>query len=146
VVRRVVAAQAPAEVALLDGLDDLGDDEVTRLMRRGPGNDGPVGFGLPEAVALATPVVWLVVNEVATKAAGAAAEGAVGGLKRVARMVLRRGPERKIVPPLTPAQLREVHERTVERALAARMSEGKARALADSVVAELALRDDDPAR
>jgi hypothetical protein len=39
-----------------------------------------------------------------------------------------------------------VHERTVERALAARMSEGKARALADSVVAELALRDDDPPR
>jgi hypothetical protein len=144
VVRDVVAARAPEETVLLDGLTDLPDGEVTRLLRgRARQRNGPLGFGLPEAVALVTPVVWLVLDEIAQKAGEAAAEGTVSRLRRLIRRLLRRRPVRQSVPRLTPEQLDVVHGQVVARGVAAHLDEETALGLADAVVSRLARSTDE---
>jgi hypothetical protein len=147
VVRDVVAAHAPEETVLLDGFADLPDEKVTRLMRgRGRQRNGPLGFGLPEAVALVTPVVWLVLDEVAKKAGEDAAEGSVSRLRRLVRRVLRRKQPRRSIPRLTPEQLSLVHAHTRERGVAAHLDEETAHSLADAVVSRLARITDEAPR
>lgn len=144
VVRDVVAARAPEETVLLDGLTDLPDGEVTRLLRgRARQRNGPLGFGLPEAVALVTPVVWLVLDEIAQKAGEAAAEDTVSRLRRLIRRLLRRRPVRQSVPRLTPEQLDVVHGKVVARGVAAHLDEETALGLADAVVSRLARSTDE---
>jgi hypothetical protein len=135
----MVAARAPEEIVLLDGFADLTDAEVTRLLRgRARQRNGPLGFGLPEAVGLVTPVVWLVLDEIAQKAGEAAAEGAVARLRRLIRRLLRRGPARRPVPRLTAEQLDLVHTQIARQGVAAKLDEQSAASLADAVVSRLA--------
>ncbi len=147
VVRDVVAARAPEETVLLDGFADLSDGEVTRLLRgRARQRNGPLGFGLPEAVALVTPVVWLVLNEVTQKAGEAAAEGTVSRLRRLIRRLLRRQQPRQSIPRLTSEQLNLIHAQTLERGVAAHLDEETALGLADAVVSRLARLTDEAPR
>jgi hypothetical protein len=139
VVRDIVVTRSPEEAPLLDGLQEMTDDEITRLMRGSrKERGGPLGFGLPDAVTLATPVVWLIVHEISQKAAESAAESAVSGVKSRVRRLLRRPQPERSVPPLTPEQLQQVHQQTYDRAVAADMEATAAEALADGVVSRLA--------
>ncbi|WP_190413443.1 hypothetical protein [Streptomyces venezuelae] len=144
VVADVVARQAPHELPLLQGLAALEADEALAALRR---PDGPedLGFGLAEAAAVVTPLVWLVVDEACRSAVGAAVErsaaGLGGPLRRGLRRVLRR-PEpaaELAVPALDAAQLSAVHARIKEGALGRGLDTTTAEALADAVVARLAM-------
>ncbi|WP_234106919.1 hypothetical protein, partial [Streptomyces venezuelae] len=144
VVADVVARQAPHELPLLQGLAALEADEALAALRR---PDGPedLGFGLAEAAAVVTPLVWLVVDEACRSAVGAAVErsaaGLGGPLRRGLRRVLRR-PEpaaELAVPSLDAAQLSAVHARIKEGALGRGLDTTAAEALADAVVARLAM-------
>ncbi|MEU4075558.1 hypothetical protein [Streptomyces venezuelae] len=144
VVADVVARQAPHELPLLQGLAALEADEALAALRR---PDGPedLGFGLAEAAAVVTPLVWLVVDEACRSAVGAAVErsaaGLGGPLRRGLRRVLRR-PEpaaELAVPALDAAQLSAVHARIKEGALGRGLDATAAEALADAVVARLAM-------
>jgi hypothetical protein len=139
VARDIIAQRAAEETALLDGFADLSDDQITRIMRNGAKqHNGPLGFGLPEAVALITPVVWLVLTDLAQKAAGVAADRAVSRVRALLRRLLRRPQPRRRIPALTAEQLRLVHAQALARARAASLEEAAAQALADAIVSRLA--------
>lgn len=138
VVRDVIAEQAPEELALLDGMASLDDTEITRVLRRSRERRDPLGFGVTEVAALVTPVVWLVLNEVAQRGAAAAVDGAGRqGLAWWRRLRGRPSPTVE-VPALSPPQLKEVRGKVRARALAAGLPADQAEALADAVVSGLA--------
>jgi hypothetical protein len=90
VVRDVVAEVAPEELVVVDGLARFDDETVVRRLARPGQRRDPLGFGVGEIVDLATPVVWLVVNEAAKRAAGSAVNETAKGTKALLRKVFRR--------------------------------------------------------
>jgi hypothetical protein len=140
VVRDVVADIAPDELPLVDGLSSFDDDRAIRLLiRRGSGRRDPLGFGLDEIVVLASPVVWVVVNEAAKRAASKAVDGAAKGARSGLRKLFRRNRAARVVPPLSREQLAEVRRQVLELAAHNGFDEQRAQALADGVVARLTL-------
>lgn len=138
VVSDVVARQAPEELPLVDGLARLDhDDAVRRLKRRN--TSAPLGFGLAETAAVITPVVWLAVDEVCRTSARTLVGRVLPGLEALVRRLLRRPPPPPEVPALTAEQLEAVHRRVREGAARAGLEGVAGEALADRVVARLAL-------
>ncbi|WP_406389616.1 hypothetical protein [Streptomyces sp. NBC_00887] len=138
-VRDIVTAFAPHELVALDGLEPLNDAQVTRLFARRDGGEDPLGFGLTEVTALVVPVVWLVVNEVATRGADMAADGLLARMRSAAdRMLRRSSPQVEAMPPLSSEQLEAVHSKVLGRAADAGIEGRQAQALADAVVSRLA--------
>ncbi|MFF4381116.1 hypothetical protein [Kitasatospora sp. NPDC001547] len=142
----VVTRLAPEELPLLRGLDRLPAEEVVALFGRRRRGE-PLGFGLAEAAALVTPVVWMAVDEACRAAVGAGVARAGGGLRRL--WLWRRGRARPAleppVPPLDERQLAAVHARVRTGAREAGFDEPAAGALADCVVARLAMEPGAPA-
>ncbi|WP_176946902.1 hypothetical protein [Lentzea fradiae] len=117
VVRSVVARVEPAELPLLDGLAEFDDETVVRRLSGRAGRE-PLGFGLGEILALVTPVVWLVLNEIAQRAAGAAVDGTAKGAKRLLRRLTGRRSQQVVLPALTADEVAEVRRRLRELAAA----------------------------
>jgi hypothetical protein len=141
VVKEVVAKEAPQERALVESLDRFDDAQAVRLLKRR--RRDPLGFGLSEAAALITPIVWIAVQELCR----AAAEPAVAGLRRRARAAARRlrrrpAPE-PIVPPLSAEDLDTLHSRIYQDAVTAGLAEEAARSLADRVKQQLQSQEPD---
>ncbi|MBZ4015404.1 hypothetical protein CCS38_06525 [Streptomyces purpurogeneiscleroticus] len=147
VVREVVADIAPEELPLVDGLALLDDTVAVRRLSRRRGPREPLGFGLGEVFTLVTPVVWLVLDQMANRAVGTAVDGMVEGAKTLWRKALRRQSAPVAVPPLSREQLAEVRQRVLETAAQRGLPEERATAIADAVVARLVLADegDEPA-
>ncbi|MFE4368385.1 hypothetical protein ACFRMN_09080 [Streptomyces sp. NPDC056835] len=106
----------------------------------GQGRRGePLGFGFAEAAALVTPVVWLVLDQVARRGLDVATEGLMERWSRRVRGILRRGAGEPPVelPTLGRAELALVRERILERAVERGMDRAEAEALADGVIARL---------
>jgi hypothetical protein len=143
VVRDVVAEVAPEELPVVEGLLHLRDDTVRRRLQRRSQPKEPLGFGLGEVAALATPVVWLVLDEAGRRFAGAAVDGAAKGTRTLWRKVFRGRQAPVIVPRLTHEQAAEVRRRVLELATQNGMERPKAAVLADAVVARLVLEDPD---
>ncbi|WP_086827143.1 hypothetical protein [Allokutzneria sp. NRRL B-24872] len=143
VVRDVVAKVAPEELPVVDGLVLFDDATVVRRLRRGGNRRDPLGFGLGEIVVMVTPVVWLVMEQIAEKAAGAAVDGTAKGAKALLRKVFRKRSAPVVIPPLSKDQLAEVWRRVQEAALQRGMSEDRAKQVADEVVARLFLESPD---
>ncbi|MFD7631042.1 hypothetical protein ACFV7Q_34305 [Streptomyces sp. NPDC059851] len=139
VVRDVVAEVAPEELPLVAGLAGFDDaTAVRRLGGRGRRRE-TLGFGLGEAAALVTPVVWLAVNHAAQRMVGAAVDGAADRARSGLRRLFRRPSREVTVPPLTREQLAEVREAVLEVAAQRGLEEDRASTIADAVVARLAL-------
>ncbi len=141
--RDVVAKVAPEELPVVDGLVLFDDATVVRRLRRGGNRRDPLGFGLGEIVVMVTPVVWLVMEQIAEKAAGAAVDGTAKGAKALLRKVFRKRSAPVVIPPLSKDQLAEVWRRVQEAALQRGMSEDRAKQVADEVVARLFLESPD---
>ncbi|WP_354637649.1 hypothetical protein [Kitasatospora camelliae] len=141
VVVDVVTQLAPEELPLLRGLDGMPAEKVVELFGRRRRGE-PLGFGLAEAAALVTPVVWMAVDEACRAAVGAGVERAGRGFRRLWRRGGGRGHARPAVeppvPPLDARQLAAVHARVHAGAREAGLDESAAGALADCVVARLA--------
>lgn len=140
VVREVVAEQAAHELPLVDGLRELDDERVIRiLLGRGPRRE-PLGFGLAEAAALVTPVVWLVLDQAARRGVDAATDGLMDRGRAVLRRVLRKSPapEPRELVELDRDELALVRTRILEGAAGQGIGSEQAEVLADSVVARLA--------
>ncbi|MFC9228663.1 hypothetical protein ACFTZI_06770 [Streptomyces decoyicus] len=143
IVRDVVAATAPDEMVLLEGLLRSDDDSaVARLSGRRRSRE-PLGFGLHEVTALVTPVVWLVLDEAARKVVGAAVTGAATRSRTLLRRISRRPAAPTVMPPLTPDQLESVRLRVLELGAESGLEPGTVTALAERVVARLVLRPPD---
>ncbi|MFB9905605.1 hypothetical protein [Allokutzneria oryzae] len=139
VVRDVVAEVAAEELPIVDGLAALDDATVVRRLSGRGRRREPLGFGLGEFVVMVTPVVWLVVDHMAKKLADSAVDGAAKGMKSLLRKVFRKGATSVVVTPLTAEQLAEVRRRVLEVAAQRGLPEERANAVADAVVARLAL-------
>ncbi|MFF4191002.1 hypothetical protein [Nonomuraea sp. NPDC001831] len=144
VVRDVVAATAPEELLLVDGLAGLDDGLVIRRLGRRGTRREPLGFGLGEIAALVTPVVWLVIDEAARRAGTAAVDGAAARTKTVLRKVFRRPAAAVFVPDLSRDELAQVHRRVLETAVEHGLDDSRARLIADAVVGRLALAAPEP--
>lgn len=139
VVRDVVAEVAPDELPLVEGLDRLDADRaVQRLARRSRPRE-PLGFGFGEIAELVTPVVWIAVDETVRRAVDGTTVGMPARVRRVLRRVLRRTAPARTVPPLTREQLTEVRQAVLDLGVRNGLRSERAAALADRVVARLAL-------
>ncbi|WP_063759293.1 hypothetical protein [Streptomyces scopuliridis] len=140
VVRDVVAEVAPEESSVIAGLAQFDDAAVVRLLKqKGNGRREPLGFGLGEIAVMATPVVWLVVDQAARQIGSVAADGATVGARSLVRRILRRRSAEVTVPSLAPEQLAEVHRQVLEAATRRGLERERAEVLADAVVARLTL-------
>ncbi|MET9491402.1 hypothetical protein [Nocardia sp. NPDC006630] len=145
VVRDIVGTVAPNELPIVEGLASLDAEVAIRRLSGSRGRREPLGFGVEEITVLATPIIWLAVNEAATRAGAAAAEGAAKGAKALLRKVFRRPSAPADVPPLTAEQLREVHHYVLELAQQRGVNTEQADVIANAVVARLALSPSDQA-
>ncbi|HZV51001.1 MAG TPA: hypothetical protein VFD49_14675 [Candidatus Dormibacteraeota bacterium] len=130
--RAAVARLAPEEAPLAEA--GLGATPAPG------GGEEVLGFGLEVALPLLTPVALAVAQEVA-RCVGDQLGAAVRRRRRLAGWLRRGRPDRgprPARPPLTPAQLAEVRRLARERARALGLSESRAGALADAIVASLA--------
>lgn len=135
IVRDVIAAAVPDELPLVEGLRrTAGDRGVRRLARRRRERE-PLGFGLGDVAVLATPVVWIAVDEAVRRGV----DDTLTGARRRLRRLRRRRTHDRTVPPLTRAQLARVRARVLELAAKAGLDPGQAGTLADQVVARLVL-------
>ncbi|MET9630536.1 hypothetical protein ABZX92_23995 [Lentzea sp. NPDC006480] len=120
-------------------------EQAERRLRRA--YDDPLGFGLGDIVAMATPVIALVSGSVITAVSDSVGKAVQDGTTNAVRKAWRkvRGkPEEPLELPstdLTTSQLAEVRQIALDRALALGMEQPKAEALADAVVVALVLRE-----
>ncbi|MFG2459919.1 hypothetical protein ACGFWE_23025 [Streptomyces sp. NPDC048523] len=143
VVRAVVTERAPNELPLVEGLFRFDDQEAVRVLAgRGPRRE-PLGFGLAEATALVTTVVWLTLDQVARRALDAAADGLLARCRSGLRRVLRRGAAAPpcTLPELDRAQLTLVRAQILRLATERGIDTDEAASLADAVVVHLATAD-----
>lgn len=148
--RRVVRKIAPEELPSFDVVAapylETPEPAARRLRQA---HDDPLGFGLGDIVAMATPVIALVSGSVITAVSDslgkAVRDGTAGALSKAWRKIRRKPQEPLELPstPLTREQLAEVRQIALDRALSLGMKHQKAEALADAVVAALVLRDND---
>lgn len=132
VVRDVVSGFAPEELPVVDGLCRLDDDQVILRLSRRQRRES-LGFGLDDIAVLATPIVWIALDEVIRRITGTAVGGVTRRAKLLVRKVLRRRGPTVVVPQLTPAQLEQVQQHVRELALKSGFDEERADALAERV-------------
>jgi hypothetical protein len=143
--RDLVASVAPEEMPLFTPLSSAYFDAPERLERQP--KDDVLGFGVGEVVVALTPIALSVVAEVLTylrrELAQTAAKDVTGAVDGGVRSLFRRfhHDARPAVAPaaLSREQLAEVGRLAYDRARAMRLSEPRARLLADAVVGSLAL-------
>ncbi|MFE1311890.1 hypothetical protein [Streptomyces sp. NPDC058755] len=144
VVRDVVDQHAPQERQLVEDLADLEYGLVIRRMRQASsaGRGDPLGFGLDDIASMLTPWILMVVDE-ACRAAVADGTGRLVNRATTALGRLRPSARRTAAPPEVPdldrEQLASVRRRVREEAIRRGLPDTEADALADSVVARLAL-------
>ncbi len=147
--RRVVRKIAPEELPSFDLVAAPyleNPEQAERRLRRA--HDDPLGFGLGDIVAMATPVVALVSGSVITAVSDsvgkAVRDGTTNAVRKAWRKLRGKPAEPLELPstPLTTTQLAEVRQIALERALSLGMKQQKAEALADALVAALVLRED----
>ncbi|MCG8928415.1 hypothetical protein [Lentzea sp. CC55] len=147
VVRKIAPEELPSfEIVAAPYLEN--PKQAERRLRQA--HDDPLGFGLGDIVAMATPVIALVSGSVITAVSDSVGKAVQQGTTNAARKAWRKLRGKPAEPlelpstPLTTPQLAEVRKTALERALSLGMEREKAEALADAVVTALVLRDNDP--
>ena len=143
-VQAVVRDFAPEEMMLLAGLGQLDEVEIGSRFKRGSRRDDPLGFGMGEAVALVTPVVWTVVQEIATRIGDTTADGLSSRVRALMRKKRRPGTPAAPLPHFGRAECDEVRRKVLELAMQGGMKKERAELLAYKVAAQLETADDGP--
>lgn len=146
--RRVVRKIAPEELSSFDIVAAPYLESPKQAERRlRQAHDDPLGFGLGDVVAMATPVIALVSGSVITAVSDSVGKAVSDGTTNAVRKAWRKLRGKPVAQlelpstPLTTPQLAEVRQIALERALSLGMDQQKADALADAVIAALVLRD-----
>jgi hypothetical protein len=137
IVRSVIASQAGHELPYYARLARSGDSWVLWRLRHQRGRSGPLEFGLSEMATLATPIVWITLNEAAQEFGSAAGDGMFAGVRALLRRLLRRKPKPAIIPPLTEEQRQKVRDAVRESLLKKKLSQQRADDIANAVYYEL---------
>jgi hypothetical protein len=107
-------------------------------------HDDPMGFGLGDALAMATPVIALVSGSVVTALSDSVAASVRDAGGKLVRKITRKAKPHELpaAPEWTPEQLDEIREVALARALDLGMKKAKAATLADALVGALLRRRD----
>ncbi len=135
----VVESKVPEERWLLENLDPLDDEQVSRSLRRaGARWRGPLRFGLPDVAPFVVPLIWMVVEQLSDHATGKAVDAATKRIgTRVRAMIGRRPAANPTVSPVGADTLRHVRSRIIDGAVARGFDSARAEELAEEVVARL---------
>jgi hypothetical protein len=147
--RDVVASLAPTELPLFNAISREYAKDPEKATKSAQAREEPLGFGVALALPLLTPIVITVAEAVfkfiasevlkaTQQEAGAAIDQAV---HQAAQKVTGAQPSAASTPataPLTAAQLSEVRQVALNRALSLQLSRDQAERLADAMVARLA--------
>ncbi|MFI1912757.1 hypothetical protein [Nocardia sp. NPDC020380] len=144
IVRETIAAAAPSELVLVDSLAGLGDAAVSRRFRRRRQGHDPLGFGVEEAAALATPVVWLAVEEAAKRLGAAAGDGVTKESKILLRKIFHRGARASELPAMSTEEIALTRPTVLALAGERGLAPEQATALADALAVRLARIDAPP--
>lgn len=143
--RDIVARIAPDELPVVAGYARQRPLLVARRLRSRRRRRDPLAFGLEATVGLVAPLVWLAVDEAVRRIGQNAGDGISKRLERAVRRLSGRRPgqrEQSAEPQLitfTPEQLAAVHATAIESAARHGTKAKTAAAMADSIVAVLAL-------
>ena len=144
--RDIVAQTAPQELPLFRATSAAYFKNPARALKSQAGKDEVLGFGVGEAVVMLTPSVLIIVNQVVafvtSEVQKSVAEESSNLLSDLVRQMFKKfRPEReqKTPPPLTPAQLANVHKLAYEEAGRLALPDAQAKLLADSIVGSLAI-------
>lgn len=143
--RDLVSEVAPQELPLFRAASEAFYKDPENLTAERPATDDMLGFGTGEAVALLTPVIIAVSQQVVlfvmeqVKKSGEE-QGATLINETVKKMFKKFRPARKDGPvPLDSEQLAQVRKMALKQALELKLSEQRARLLADAIVGRLAI-------
>jgi hypothetical protein len=95
---------------------------------------------------LATPVVWITLNEAAREFGSAAGDGMFAGVRALLCRLLRRKPKPATMLPLTEEQRQKVRDAVRESLLKKKLSKQRADDIANAVYYELSLKSAAPAK
>jgi hypothetical protein len=143
----VIARVAPAELSLFQAFSDADANGLQGTSARRGRSDKVLRFGIPDAVALVTPVVLIVANEIVRYFTEEAAKASTTRLQRFLRR-RRHAPSQTAEPDdegnslLTPAHEAEVRRIVLEAANRSELSEERAEELADAVIDALTDMED----
>jgi hypothetical protein len=146
-VRQVTEDLAPEESRVLAALDGFDDSEVRRRLAAGSGRDQRLGFGLEEAAALISAVVWIGVDQAVRRIVDATADKA--GHARHSWWPFSRQSKAEpavVVPALSVEQLGVVERCVLEAAHAAGLSSDRGARIADSTIRRLVVGPEKPAK
>lgn len=146
--REVVADTAPAELPLFRATSRAFFEDPDRALQQ-RSKDEMLGFGVetvalltPYALAIAKPVITLLMSELAKQVQERSADTVVTWVRRLLRRpdedVTEQGTEPEI-PPLSAEQLSRVRRLALDKARELDLDEGKAALLADAMVGRLVL-------
>jgi hypothetical protein len=146
VARALIREEAPQEIPIFKANSEAYFKNPARVLaQQTPGKEDMLGFGVAEATTFLTPVVLAVMGEVVTfliaEVKKAFEKEGSSRIEQTVRNLFRklRGPEEKPAVTLTQDQLREVHKRAFAKALMLKLSDARARQLADAIVSDLVL-------
>lgn len=138
IVRDVVQEVAPEELPVLVALERLPPDRIGRALARADRRDDPLGFGMGEIAAVATPVLWAALQQVIDHMATAAADGTAARIRSLIRTLFgRKKRSARAIPHFGPAERDEVRDRVLEQAKKLGMKPERAELLALRVVDRL---------
>jgi len=135
----VVAQMAPQELSLFPTISEAYFKNPRKMREGQAGKEEMLGFGMEAvSVVLMSPIVLTIVDDVIQALAqGVTESGIVRKLLQKLHLVKRE--TEKISMPLSPEQMRQVHQLTIVKARQFKLSESQAQLLADSLVGRLAL-------
>lgn len=139
IVRAAVASKASHELPYFRRLARSGDSWVLWRLRHQRGRDEPLAFGLGEMATLATPVVWITLNEAAREFGSVAGDGMFAAVRALLRRLLRRKPRPATIPPLTEEQRQKVRDTVLEALKKTKLTEQRAIDIANAVHYQLVL-------
>ncbi|WP_194905907.1 hypothetical protein [Catenulispora rubra] len=139
VVRSVISSQSSGELPYFTRLARTGDPWILWRLRHRRGRDEPLGFGLGEMATLATPVVWITLNEAAKKFGSAAGDGMLAGVGALLRRILHRKPRLATIPPLTEEQRERIRDAVRQELENRKLGNQRAADIANAVFLELSM-------
>jgi hypothetical protein len=143
--REALAEIAPQELPLFRATSEAYFKDPEKTLANRGAKDDPLGFGAGEAVVLLTPVVLAISADVVKflleevkKSAKDQSAAFIGEM--VKQMFKKVSPATKEKPPaLTPEQLAQVRQIAVKKARQLKLSDDRAKTLADAIVGGLAV-------
>jgi hypothetical protein len=139
-VARVVVTQiAPQELSIFSDICEAYFKNPNKMHVGQAGAEETLGFGLESvSTVVMSPIILSIVNNVVQVLAQEVAESGI--VKRLLQKLhLVKKEKKKISLPLSPEQIRQVHQLTMVKARQFKLSESQAQLLADSLIGNLAL-------